>query len=469
MGVGLALLLANLAPDAFAQGQAQKASLKVDLETTGEAQGATGKFSMKLNKGKSSMDVQVAGLLPDTEYEVRIDGVTEARFTTSRAGKAKVSFRTRPNRKQAALDFDPRGRQLIIARENGDDDDEPLFVEIQTAAPFAGGVSDERALIPTTTSGARVMAHVRAKKDGRRDFGVDAQGLAAGSYDLWVGGIERGQLETSGKKGKGKLAFLNPDFNPGGEELTLTQGDVVIATGPFLAAIPGVNVCSPESTEVDLAPQGGAPGSARAELKIAADCQRTLEIEVDDVPAGSYNLLADGVQRGTISVAGGHGEIELESQGSGDDELEGQPLDFDPTATLEIAQGDTVLFSGSLANGSPGEPTGCSEPESEVEVALFNTGASSEAKGKARYRVRDDCESDFRVEVENIEAANYELRVGGVVRGTIVVVPVGGELEFDTDPDEPGELQLDFDPRGETIEVRRNGTTYLSREFPAAP
>ena len=41
-----------------------------------------------------------------------------------------------------------------------------------------------------------------------------------------------------------------------------------------------------------------------------------------------------------------------------------------------------------------------------------------------------------------------------------------GEIEFDTDPDEPGEVLLDFDPRGQLVEVRQGGVTYLSREFP---
>ena len=41
-----------------------------------------------------------------------------------------------------------------------------------------------------------------------------------------------------------------------------------------------------------------------------------------------------------------------------------------------------------------------------------------------------------------------------------------GEIEFDTDPDDPGELLLDFDPRGELIEIEQGGTVFLSRTFP---
>jgi hypothetical protein len=184
------------------------------------------------------------------------------------------------------------------------------------------------------------------------------------------------------------------------------------------------------------------------------------------------------VQRGTIHVAvvdgGTRGQIEFETQGSDDDESQDElPLDFElANVAIEVAQADVVLFAGNTANATAGGPSACTEPPSEVQVALINTGADADAKGKARYRVRDDCEHDFRVEIENLPAGGYDLVVDGVNRGTIEVELVGGELvgelEFDTDPDEPGEVLLDFDPRGLTLELRRDGTTYLSRAFPAA-
>jgi hypothetical protein len=45
-----------------------------------------------------------------------------------------------------------------------------------------------------------------------------------------------------------------------------------------------------------------------------------------------------------------------------------------------------------------------------------------------------------------------------------------GELRFDTQPDEPDELPLDFDPRGQRIELRRRisipTTLYMYGLFP---
>ena len=108
----------------------------------------------------------------------------------------------------------------------------------------------------------------------------------------------------------------------------------------------------------------------------------------------------------------------------------------------------------------------------EIDVPLLNTGADVDAKGNARHRVREDCEQDFRVEIEDVPTGDYDLFVGGVNLGTITVVDTGleieGDIDFDTDPDDPDEILLDFDPRGQLIEIEQGGTVFLSLSFPAA-
>jgi hypothetical protein len=75
------------------------------------------------------------------------------------------------------------------------------------------------------------------------------------------------------------------------------------------------------------------------------------------------------------------------------------------------------------------------------------------------------------VEIENLPAGDYTLRVGGVDRTTITVADIGGgdfqgHAEFDTDPDQPGEILLTFDPRGQLVEIVQTDTLYLSRIMP---
>ena len=104
------------------------------------------------------------------------------------------------------------------------------------------------------------------------------------------------------------------------------------------------------------------------------------------------------------------------------------------------------------------------------EVRLENTGVEPAADGKAEFRIKKKNRMRFKVEVEDLTPANYDLLVEGVVKGTLDVrqLPDGrveAELEFDTKR-EPGKLPLDFDPRGELIEVVRSGIVYLSVTFP---
>jgi len=160
------------------------------------------------------------------------------------------------------------------------------------------------------------------------------------------------------------------------------------------------------------------------------------------------------------------GEIEFDTDPDDPGEL---PLTFDPEgAGIEVVQGATVFFADTFGSGGGGS-TIC-EPQ-ETEVPLLNNGPVGAAKGKARLRVKDDCDEDFRVEIEDLPLGNYDVVVGGVTRGSISVADVGGELEgdveFDTDPDQPGEILLDFDPRGQLVEIVQSATVFLDRVFPA--
>jgi hypothetical protein len=105
----------------------------------------------------------------------------------------------------------------------------------------------------------------------------------------------------------------------------------------------------------------------------------------------------------------------------------------------------------------------------DIEVELTNTGVYPDASGDARLEPRMD-RSDFSVEIEDVPVGPYDLRIGGSVVGTIEVQmfpdgSVEGELEF-RDPVEPGKLPLDFDPRGQQIEVFEGSTVILETLFP---
>ncbi len=96
--------------------------------------------------------------------------------------------------------------------------------------------------------------------------------------------------------------------------------------------------------EPGLSPE--AEGSV--EIKVGNSGVTGLEVEVEEIPAGDYDLIVGGVNRGTLSVvlAKGklRGKIRFEVVPDGNGEI---LLDF-PVAgeSIVISQGATTFFSG---------------------------------------------------------------------------------------------------------------------------
>lgn len=108
--------------------------------------------------------------------------------------------------------------------------------------------------------------------------------------------------------------------------------------------------------------------------------------------------------------------------------------------------------------------------ESEVERALNNTGPDPDAAGEAEYEKEPD-QTEFKVEVEDLDAGAYEVVVADTTRGELEVEEgddsTEGEIEF-KNPSESGHPLLDFDPRGKHVSVAQSGTVYLEVDFPSS-
>ncbi len=117
-----------------------------------------------------------------------------------------------------------------------------------------------------------------------------------------------------------------------------------------------------------------------------------------------------------------------------------------------------------------GIPSAAIAKDDRTRVSLINTGEDGDASGKAEFRIKKRDRLRFKVEAEDLDPANYDLVVGGIVQGVLNVQRlrdgrVEGEIEFDTKR-EPGKEPLDFDPRGQLITVERAGIVYLQVVFP---
>jgi len=464
------------APAAAKKGSDDGAKATSGLPATGVVPGAEGECRVKFGGSKSRFEVRVANLAANAEHVLEVNGLPWASFATDKKGRARLRFSSRPKgAKQLALPGDPRGATITV--DDGADD--VLAGVCSGEGESSGATAKLRArLVPTDLApvGSEAKASFEIRKDGRRKLEVEIEGVPSGDYPVFVDGVLRGAIAV-GSLGRGQLEWGDDDggppldFDPRGKLIDVAGSAGILFSGSLDGAIPGVNQCTFSETVTPLvaAPAAGA-GSGDTKLRIRDDCRRDFSVEIEDVPLGAYELFVGGVSRGTIQVAdvGGQnkGELEFTTEPGEVDELF---LDFEPVgATVEVMQGDTLFFS--LTQGAPGTGGGggggsCDGAPLEIDLPLISTGAASGAQGDVRYRIRDDCRTDFKVEIEDVADGSYELQVGGVARGTITVVAGNGELEF-SDPVEPGKTLLEFDPRGQLVEVLSGATVILERSFP---
>ncbi|MCJ7815764.1 MAG: hypothetical protein MUP31_06905, partial [Xanthomonadales bacterium] len=237
---------------------------------------------------------------------------------------------------------------------------------------------------------------------------------------------------------------------------------------------------------ISLAPaRAGITGSGHADFEERPD-RTEFSVEAEDIADGSYRIFVGGVDRGELVVALGMGETEFRSPVETGKVL----LTFDPRGDLVevrdsqsavLTSGDSIFTGGDDNGGGSGDDNGGGSGDdngggsidfgtAEIDVDLSNTGAFPAASGNARLRPRSD-RTDFSVEIEDVPVGSYDLRIGGDIVGTIHVTmmqdgSIQGELEF-RDPVEPGKVLLDFDPRGQQIDVLDGTTVVLETLFPS--
>lgn len=230
----------------------------------------------------------------------------------------------------------------------------------------------------------------------------------------------------------------------------------------------------PLDLDVDLLPaREGITGKGKAKFWERSD-RTDFKVEAEDIPDGTYSLeICGGEEDPSVDtlvfefmVAGGEGELEFSSP-----EKEGKlNLNFDPRGCkIEIIDGAGVaLTSGDdvLSEKSPGKPD--KDDGIKIEVDLTNTGVMEGAKGEAEFEIDSD-ESEFSIKIKNVAVGFYSVWVGGVNVGEIEVEDDGdfdGKIKF-TDPQKVDTSELNFDPRGETIEVQQGDSqVILAVEFP---
>ncbi len=223
-----------------------------------------------------------------------------------------------------------------------------------------------------------------------------------------------------------------------------------------------------------------------------------FEIEVEGLPDGDYHLFVGMQDRGGFDVQEGRGKLEFTSPG----ETGTMMMTFDPRGMLIEVRDDQggVLSSfenrfsqdehGHHADGGdddhnydcafgPGSGHGmgggmhdCVNDGEyiEIEVNLANTSVLPGAKGEAEWKMNTR-RVEFSVEVEDVPVGSYTLKVGGITEGIINAYEmhdgdVYGRIKF-RDPQTSGRGHLDFEPRGQKIEVLQGDNVILEVNFPS--
>ncbi len=339
---------------------------------------------------------------------------------------------------------------------------------------------------------------------------VEIESVEPGEYSLFVGDEFRGTiiavLDDDDDGGEGEIEFRSPergnkpllDFEPRGQliEIFRSSDSTLVLSGevPEEAAPVGDDKrpgAGAEEIEIDMINADVYPeGEAEAEWESYQDVE-TFEIEIEDIPVGNYLVFVDADEVGVIEVMeddDGDTEGELEFRFP---ETAGFPvLEFDPRgALIDIVEGEnldegTVIFFVEFPETDehpdrpgPGGPGG-KGPGMEIDLDLPKVTDDSDyvdASAKAELEIDDDGR-EFEVEIEDVPAGTYTLKVGGVERGQIEAVVdeddddedgfnAEGEIKF-SDPRDSDDELLDFDVRGELIEILEGDTVIFSGTFP---
>ncbi|MEZ5461271.1 hypothetical protein [Dokdonella sp.] len=205
----------------------------------------------------------------------------------------------------------------------------------------------------------------------RTEFSAEAEDLPIGAYSLRVDGIQRGTINVVSVAGgtEGELEFRSPvepgkvllDFDPRNKLVQIAQGNTVFLTATLGSAgapppppPPGGGSGAPPfgnaEYEMSVEPAGNDGPELKARLRQRSD-RVDFNVELEDLPAGTYGLLVDNVNQGSINVvavAGGtEGEIEFRNPVEPGKEL----LDFDPRGkAIDITSNGSVVIGGLFPN-----------------------------------------------------------------------------------------------------------------------
>ncbi|HET6373920.1 MAG TPA: hypothetical protein VFG76_11475 [Candidatus Polarisedimenticolia bacterium] len=210
---------------------------------------------------------------------------------------------------------------------------------------------------------------------------------------------------------------------------------------------------------------GVQPKAAGKIIMVSNPAQTFFTIVVSHMTPGPYDVVLNGAVVDVLSV-GANGEGKLTHRSSKNGKPGGTALSYDPRGGDLAIMATGVELLGAVIPLTPAE----AQAKVEVEIDLANMGVgagSAQAELTARFG-----RMQFEVQLDDAAPGTYDLLVGGVKVGEVVVGAGGtGHVDFDSRPssddDDDGlALLLTFDPRGQQIQLMQGGAAMFAAMFP---
>lgn len=264
------------------------------------------------------------------------------------------------------------------SRSNREDDDDDNDGDFDEDDADHRGEHDEAEVqvdltaAATVPAGSRSRVKIQRMATGQIELEVEARGLMAGEYEVVVNDRVLGGLRMESKDGetRGRQEFesrpnkadeLPLAFDPAGLPILLRrEGEVfysgVVPTTPLPGAEGGTRGMT-GGGKVVLVRAAEAPAGAKAKAVVKVQFGVAglvaLEVEVERILAGDYELIVGGVSRGVVTVAGQGGQERgvLRFMAVPKDPAD-RLLDFAAAGQrMVIRRGETLFFSGVLPEG----------------------------------------------------------------------------------------------------------------------
>lgn len=255
-----------------------------------------------------------------------------------------------------------RGTQLALG----------LLLVATTVNPAVAGVGNQ---IKSFFLNTGVQTQARGKlhfvtNPAQSFFSISVSNMAPGTYDVALDGAVVDTLSVN-SHGKGTLLHrsqLRPKrgaisplpYDPRGGQVSIELAGTMLLE----AEVPETPEEGTQKVEIEseLANLGVVSGEAKAEFEELFG-RMQFEVELEDAPTGTYDLLVDSVIVGQIHVGiDGEGRIQFDSvpAGGDDEDDQGEGLDllltFDPRGkSIEISQEGVADFSGVFPLQGPGD------------------------------------------------------------------------------------------------------------------